>query len=77
MYAVALHYQCPRPTDLVVLQLSRVAHHRPTTTNAAAHLVRHAVGQQHHVPRVDGHAVPRHRLLDLVHDLGARRLDAL
>lgn len=51
----------------------RRSHARPQPP----HLVRHAVGEQHHVPRVNGHAVPRHGGLDLVHDLGPRRLDAL
>lgn len=43
-------------------------------TNHSAHLVGHAVGQQHHVPVVDGHAVRLHGGLDLVHNRLARRL---
>jgi hypothetical protein len=41
-----------------------------------AHLVGHAVCQQHGVPVVDAHAVAAHRVLDLLHDLPARCLNA-
>lgn len=33
-----------------------------------SHLVGHEVGEQHHVPPVDAHAVVDHRVLDLVDD---------
>ena len=39
-------------------------------------LVRHDVGQQHGVPRVDGHPMRAHRVGDLLDDARARGFDA-
>ena len=50
-------------------------HAEPGDTQHLA-LVRHHVGEEHRVPRVDGHAVRLHRVVDLFDDARPRGFDA-